>query len=301
VRILLLGAGGQVGRALQGPLSSLVGRRGHLRACGRDELDLEEPAALTAALEAERPRIIINAAAFTHVDRAEEQPERAQRINATAVGELGRWASDHEAAVIHLSTDYVFDGRSDEPYRPDDPTGPLNHYARTKLAGERALLASGAPALVFRVAWVYSLYRAGFLAVMMRLAAERETLKVVADQTGSPTSATDLATALSLIIGAVRHDPLGAMTTHRGVYHLGGRGGCTRWELVKAAVEAHPHRPQLAVKTIEKVGSDAFPAPAARPAYTVLDNASTEETFDINLPPWREGLARCLHERFGPR
>lgn len=298
MRILLLGAQGQVGRALRGPLGSLVGTRGHLRACGRDDIDLEDPAALASALDAERPRIIVNAAAFTHVDHAEEQPERAMRINATAVGELGRWARDHQAAVVHLSTDYVFDGRGDRPYRPDDRPAPINHYARTKLEGEEALLDSGAPALIFRVAWVYSLYRPGFLALMMRLAAEHETLKVVADQTGSPTSATDLAAALGLLLGSLRHDPLGAMSTHRGVYHLGGRGGCTRWELVQAAIEEHPQREQLAVKTIEKVGSDAFPAPAARPTYTVLDNALTEATFAVNLPPWREGLARCLHERF---
>jgi len=276
-----------------------VGSRGHLRACSRRDLDLEDPIALAATLEAEKPRLIVNAAAFTHVDHAEEQPERATRINATAVGEIGRWARDHEAGVLHLSTDYVFDGESDRPYRPDDPTGPLNHYARSKLAGEQALLDSGAPALIFRVAWVYSLYRAGFLALMMRLAAERETLKVVADQTGSPTSATDLAATLGLLFASIRQDPLGAMSEHRGVYHLAGRGACSRWALVEAAVALHPHRDALAVKTIEKVTSDAFPTPAVRPAYTALDNASTERTFGLNLPPWRDGLARCLHERFG--
>lgn len=299
VKIALLGAQGQVGRALAGPLATLVGTRGELRAWGRTEVDLEVAGAVAGALDDFRPDLVINAAAFTHVDHAEKEPARATRINAEAMAELGRWAVTRVRAVVHLSTDYVFDGTADRPYRPDDSPAPINHYGRTKLAGERALLDGGAAAVVLRVAWVYSLYRGGFLSRMMHLAEERPELRVVADQTGSPTSARDLATAIALIVRDTRGDPVGAFRERRGVYHLAGRGACTRWAFIDAAVRLHPRRAALAVETIVPASSEAFPTAAARPRYSALDNATTESTFGVNVPPWREGLARTLHDRFG--
>lgn len=303
MKLLLTGANGQVGRELRrslSPLGEIVAgsRDGRLHDGGHGEaIDLAAPAALVAALERVRPDVIVNAAAWTAVDRAEDEPGPAHAVNAQAVAALARWASAHAVPVVHYSTDYVFNGKSDRAWREDDATAPLGAYGASKLAGEEELLASGAPCLLFRTAWVYAAHGHNFLRTMLRLGAERDTLQVVDDQHGTPTPAALIAEVTAtclrqwLAADAARREELS------GIYHLVADGDTTWYgfacAIMRKAVAAGllPRAPD-----ITPIGSDRFPTRARRPAWSVLDTTRLRTTFGITLPGWQQGLDRVIAE-----
>lgn len=311
LRILVAGANGQVGHELLRALA-VVGAR--LRAtdrrqagsysremtirpatrCGTledgtpcEHLDLADLDALPAVLDRIAPDVILNAAAYTAVDRAEDEPELAMRVNADAVGVIGAWARRHGAPVIHYSTDYVFDGRGTRPYREDDPTHPVSVYGRTKLAGEQALQDGGARYLIFRTAWVYTARGHNFLRTMLRLGAEREVLRVVDDQVGAPTPAALIADVTAVALQRW----LAADAPPDGVYHLVAGGQVSWCGFARAIFERAGRTGLLAhVPQVDAITTADYPTRAARPAYSVLDTAKLHDAFGIDLPDWRVGL-----------
>jgi dTDP-4-dehydrorhamnose reductase len=198
------------------------------------------------------------------------------------------------AGLVHYSTDFVFDGKATRPYREDDPTAPLGAYGRSKLAGEHALAQAGAPALVLRTAWVYTTWRKSFVSAILRLARERETLRIVVDQVGNPTYAGDLAVATALMLYGIRAHPFEAIDAARDVYHVAGGGQATRYELAQAIIELDPRKQEHKVRAVEPIAASDYPLPAARPAYAPLDCAKLRAGFGIALPAWRDALARAL-------
>jgi dTDP-4-dehydrorhamnose reductase len=262
--------------------------------------DLATPESLPALLDRVRPDVIVNAAAYTAVDRAEQEEALATRVNGEAVGALGRWAAAHGALVIHYSTDYVFDGRQSQPYAVDAPTNPLGAYARSKLAGEQALRESGADHFIFRTAWVYAAHGHNFLRTMLRLGAERDELRVVADQHGAPTD-TDLIVhgtlaALDRWLASDR----AARESLIGTHHLVA-SGVTTWHGFASAIfeEARarsllPHPPRLVA-----IATTDYPTPATRPAWSLLDNTKFQRQFAAPLPDWRDGLQRVMAQLDG--
>jgi dTDP-4-dehydrorhamnose reductase len=297
MKILLLGANGQVGFEL---LRALV-PFGELTAATRDgvladggtclAVDLGDAASLANALEAARADLIVNAAAYTAVDRAEDEPEFADRINHRAVGEIGAWAAAHGARVVHYSTDYVFDGSAMQPYREDDATAPLGVYGRSKLAGEDALRASGARHLIFRTAWVYAARGHNFLRTMLRLAAERDELRVVADQIGAPTPAHWIADATVAAVSSTAH------RSAQGVFHLVAGGRCSWHDFASAIFEGARQRGLIGrAPRVVPITSAEFQTRARRPAWSVLDCAKLENAFGLQLADWRAGLDEVLDE-----
>ncbi len=277
--ILLLGAAGQLGHELQ---RSLV-PHGNVIARSHAALDLADPDAVVAAAREVRPAIIVNAAAYTAVDSAETEPERAHAINARAPALLAEEAKRIGAILLHYSTDYVFDGKSRSPYREDAATAPLNVYGASKRAGEEAIKAVGAHALIFRTSWIYATRGTNFLLTIKRLAAEREELRVVADQIGTPNWARTLAEATARVVdlGA------GAMGERSGVYHLSSAGSASWFDFARAIV-GDVVKPRVVLIT-----SAEFPRPAQRPAYAVLDTIKFRSAFGFALPLWRAELERC--------
>ncbi len=292
--VLLVGADGQLGTELRKALaargitpvmSSLQGTLpdgGGARPC-----DLSTPGALAALVREVKPAVVINAAAYTAVDRAESEPDLARRINATAVGDLGEAAKALGATVVHFSTDYVFAGDGTRPYREDDAPGPVSVYGRTKLEGERALAASGADAVTFRLAWVYAAHSGNFLRTMLRVGAERDRLRVVADQIGAPTPAHWIAEASLKALEA------GA----RGLYHLAPQGQ-TSWHAYAEAIFAGAVARGLLARAprVEGIASSEYPTPAARPAWSVLDSGKLASGTGVQLPDWRTGLDEVLDQ-----
>jgi len=287
MNILLLGAAGQVGRALAPRLAL----RGDLTAVTRAEVDLADLGAVRRLLETREPRLVVNAAAYNEVDRAESEPDAARRLNTELPELLGRYARDAGAALVHYSTDFVFDGDKGAPYVESDPPSPLSAYGRSKLEGELCLLEGGLPAIVLRTAWVYTLWRRSFVSVMLRLAREREELSVVGDQVGSPTFADDLARATDEVCAALGADPGARARELRGVYHAAGGGDASRHELATAVLEGDPRRSEHRARVIHAVTSAAFPTPARRPRAAALDSSRLRETFGVSLLPWRDAVA----------
>ncbi|MES2817362.1 MAG: dTDP-4-dehydrorhamnose reductase [Pseudomonadota bacterium] len=294
MKILLLGANGQVGWELQRALAPL----GPLLACGRETADLEDPSAIGALLARERPSIIVNAAAYTAVDKAETDAPGARTVNAESVAVLARAARELDAWLVHYSTDYVFDGAKSSPYVEDDATGPLSVYGQTKLEGEQAIRASGCRHLILRTSWVYAARGGNFAKTMLRLAQERDELKVVADQIGAPTSAELLADCCALMLQRLAIDPALAQRAS-GTYHLVASGetswhGYAQFVLGEAArlgmvLRATPER-------VSPIGSAQYPVPARRPANSRLNNQKVQSTFDLHLPAWEFHVARLLTE-----
>jgi dTDP-4-dehydrorhamnose reductase len=280
--ILLLGATGQVGHELRRTLAPL----GTVRAPGRDEADLAAPDTLRRAVAAVDPALIVNAAAYTDVDGAEDEPERAATLNAEAPRVLAEAAEAADAWLVHYSTDYVFDGEKRTPYTEDDPPGPINVYGRTKWEGEQALRKVGGRFVVLRTSWVYSNRRSNFVRTMLQLADEHDTLTVVDDQTGVPTWAGWIAEATATIAEQLlaSSDP----ASLRGLYHLTGTGQ-TSWYGFARAIFAQFDRTDV---TVEPVPSTEYPTPAPRPTYTALDSTRARTTFDLTLPTWAVQLAR---------
>jgi len=289
MKILLLGKNGQLGTHLQRVLPALGG----LTALGRAEADLSDPAAVAAVVARSGADVVVNAAAYTAVDRAESEPELAQRVNAEAPGAMAAAAREAGALFVHYSTDYVFDGTGRHPYREDDPTRPLGVYGRTKLAGEQAVCAAGGPHLVFRTAWVYSLHGRNFLNTMLRLGAERSELRVVDDQVGSPTFAGAIADATASVLARIGQ--LAAAPS--GVYHM-TCGGETSWCGFARRIFEETGAANVRVDAITTAD---YPTPAARPAYSVLSNEKLDSVFGVRLPSWDKALSTCLAERSAER
>ena len=294
--ILVTGSTGQVGAALVQTLASL----GELHAPGRAQLDLADPSSIRAAVRFLRPRWIVNPAAYTAVDRAESEPELAHAINADAPRILAEEARRIGAAVIHFSTDYVFDGAKSTPYLESDPTRPLGVYGRTKLLGEQALAASEAAHLILRTSWVYGATGKNFLLTILKLAAERPELKIVADQHGAPTWSYDLArlTAHLIAHGEAESAARGlnlASVLHSGLYHTAA-AGYTTWygfasEFLRLRQLALPDTPLA--RPIPIPTSD-YPTPARRPTNSLLDCERLYRTFGYRIPDWRASLAAVL-------
>ena len=293
MRILLFGGNGQVGRELRrslAPLGELIvtTRSGALDDGVRCEVaDFDLPESLPEMIAQVAPDIVVNAAAYTAVDRAETEPEAAVRANALAPRAIAQACASRGALLLHYSTDYVFDGRGTRPYREDDPTAPLGVYGASKLAGEAAIRDSGARHLIFRTAWVYAAHGGNFLRTMLRLARERDELRVVADQVGAPTPAA--------LIADVSAQVLAQQPQHSGRWHLTSTGA-TSWHGFAEAIIDRAHEQGLLARKprIVPITSADYPTPAARPAYSVLDCTRLQQDFGIHLPDWREGLDRTL-------
>ncbi len=289
--ILLIGADGQVGWELQrtlAPLGNLT--RATLNGRWERALNLASAESIASVLRETQPDIVINAAAYTAVDKAETEYELAQSINGDAPGLLGRLLAERRVPVLHYSTDFVFSGQSDQPYREEDEPSPLNSYGATKLDGENQLLDSGAPALILRTSWVYGRYGQNFLLTMQRLLREREELKVVDDQIGAPTWSRLLAEVSAQLIYRVLTGDID-LERQSGVYQVTGGGQTSWWGFAKAIQQASGAECRLL-----PIPSLDYPLPAKRPAYSVLDNGKLLETFGLALPHWETSLAMCLAE-----
>ncbi len=293
MKILLLGKNGQVGWELQralAPLGTVVAldRAGAEGLCG----DLEDLDGLARTVRTLAPDLIVNAAAYTAVDKAEADGARAQRINAEAPGVLAGEAAALGALLVHYSTDYVFDGSGDTPWREEAPTGPLSVYGRTKLAGEDAIRASGCRHLILRTSWVHAARGGNFARTMLRLAAERERLTVIADQIGAPTGADLIADVSAHAIRASLAAP--ALS---GTYHLVASGETSWHGYARFVIDtARALGVALKVDEIAPIATRDYPTPAARPLNSRLDTQRLRSAFDLNLPDWREGVARMLRE-----
>lgn len=304
MKILLLGANGQVGfelmRAL-GPLGTLrpTTRSGRLPGgapCLAADLGGSD-ADLCTLLDAERPGLIVNASAYTAVDRAEDEPALAHRVNAGALAALSGWAAAHGVPVVHYSTDYVFAGEGERPWREDDATAPASVYGASKLVGELALRDSGAPHLILRTAWVYAARGHNFLRTMLRLAGERDTLRVVADQTGTPTPARLIANATATILARLTPDGGWRDDAAWGTYHLTAAGHTT-WHAFAEAIFARALRAGLIehAPSVEAIATADYPTRARRPAWSVLDCTRVQEMFSLRLPPWEMALDAVIGE-----
>ncbi len=284
MRILLFGRDGQVGTHL----TRSLGEVGDVVALGRDDVDLRDLAGIERRITAERPGLVVNAAAYTAVDRAESEPEIAHAVNAKAPGAMGAASRRVGAALVHYSTDYVFDGGAVEPYAESAVPAPLGVYGRSKLEGEAAVRAATPRHLILRTSWVYSRYGHNFLRTILRLAGEREELRIVDDQWGSPTSAAEIAAATAQVVRGWLRDPA-LCDANAGIYHMSA-SGVTTWCRFAAAIVAQA---RLDTRVVP-IPTSQYPTPAARPRYSVLSNAKLARVFGVRLGPWEEGLRRCL-------
>lgn len=285
-KVLILGARGQLGIELQKTFQNA----GHIIALGRDACDLSDFSAIRATIRQSRPDVILNAAAYTAVDRAESEPALAMTINGDAPGVLAEEAKKYNALLIHYSTDYVFDGSKREPWTEDDPVNPLNQYGLTKLVGERNIQQVGGRFLIFRTSWVFSAHGRNFLCTMLRLGQERNELAVVNDQKGAPTSALALAIATHRILGNFPQPKLDQLT---GLYHMTCVGETTWFGFTEAIFsKARAAKPWPLVLGIP---SSQYPTAAARPANSVLSNEKLKAAFNIELPSWESALDAVLN------
>lgn len=284
-KIMLVGKNGQVGWELCRTLPSL----GDVVALNRQQLDLSSPEQIRQRVREIRPNLIVNAAAYTAVDRAEEEPETAMAINGIAPGILAEEAKSINAAIIHYSTDYVFDGTKTTPYTEDDEPNPLNVYGETKLEGERAIQATGVPHIILRTSWVYGLRGKNFLMTILRLAREKEELRVVDDQIGSPTWSRMIAEVTAQILA----QGYSTFSEKKGIYHL-STGGQTSWYGFAKDILAQTPESGLQCQKIIPIPTSDYPTPARRPAYSVLSNDKLSKDFGLVLPDWKSALKLVL-------
>lgn len=289
MKLLVLGAGGQVGHEL----CRRAWPAGHrLAAFGHDRLDITQREAVFAAVARECPDIVVNAAAYTAVDRAESEPEAAWAGNCTGPANLAAACCGAAIPLIHISTDYVFDGSKAGPYREDDPVKPLGVYGKSKEAGERAVREALPRHVILRTAWVYSAHGHNFVKTMLRLGQERPVLRVVADQIGSPTSAADIAAAIGGVV-----ERIAAGETNWGTYHFVGAGAVS-WHAFAETIFALAALWRGPPPRVEAIATADYPTPARRPANSVLDCGWISEVFGIVPRPWREALAEVIGELF---
>ena len=285
MKILLTGKTGQVG----GELNSILKDMGELVSVGREQLDLSKIDSIEPAVLDILPDIIINAATYTAVDNAEEEPDLAMTINGVAPGVLAKAAKKVGASLIHYSTDYVFDGRSDTPYREEDATCPLSIYGESKLTGEKNIAETGIPYLILRTSWVYSLQGKSFLRTIKKLAAERDTLRIVDDQIGAPTWAHSIALATRKIIVQCLRDR--AEPSLSGVFHLTCQGQSSWHGFAKEILDLSGA--SLDTQLLPIPTSD-YPTPAARPLYSLLCNNKLKKVFAFEMPHWHDALKDCI-------
>ena len=293
MKILLLGKNGQVGWQLQRALAPL----GEIVALERKDAggDLADPQGLAAAVRTAKPQVIVNAAAYTAVDKAESEPQLARLINTEAPAALAREAAASGALLVHYSTDYVFDGSGSAPWQESDATGPLNVYGATKLAGEQAIAASGCAHLTFRTSWVYAAHGDNFIKTMLRLAATRERLTVIDDQKGAPTGAELIADVTAHAISQTLQQPAKA-----GLYHLTAAGEASWFDyaqyVLALARQARPQGVKTAAGGVQPIASSQYPAAARRPLNSRLDTRRLQAAFGLQMPPWQQGVMRVLRE-----
>lgn len=294
MKVLLFGANGQVGTELRrafAPHVELVvtTRSGIIDGIECEAADFDRPQSLASVLARVQPELILNAAAYTAVDAAENDHDAAWRANAEAPAQIAGWCAQHGVPLVHYSTDYVFDGQAGRPYREDDATCPLGVYGQSKRAGEEAIIASGAPYLIFRTAWVYASHGRNFLRTMLRLGSEREQLRVVADQIGTPTPAALIA---DVTVQVLQTDAL-----QSGIWHLTANGQ-TSWHGFAEEIFAQAHAAGVIARVpqLEAISTADYPTPARRPAWSVLDNRKLQQDFGIVLPDWQQGLRKVMAE-----
>ena len=282
--LLVIGKTGQVARALAAVAPGAV-------FLGRDELDLANPTSVSAVLEGYSPSAIINAAAYTQVDKAEAEEALALAVNAGSVSEIARFCAARDIPFVHYSTDYVFNGSGVTPWKETDATGPLGAYGRTKLAGEQAIAEAGGKYLILRTSWVYDAEGKNFFNTMLRLGAERETLSVVADQFGAPSYAPHLAAYSLRLLAAAREK----MEFPSGIYHF-CNSGVTSWHGFAEAIFAQAKAAGLPLKVreVKPIPAADYPTPAQRPANSRMDMSKLAERFAIALPAWEKGLEECM-------
>ena len=289
-KILLLGNTGQVGWELNRTLLTL----GELTALDYPQIDMADPDNIRRVVRDSQPDIIVNATAYTNVDKAESEPDLAMAINGVGPGVLAEEAKRLGAALIHYSTDYVFDGTKGEPYTEEDEPNPINVYGKTKLAGEQAIEAIGGATLIFRTSWVYSLRRPCFVTKVLQWARENETLRIVDDQISSPTWARTLAEATAQIIAQGRGEPVAYIREKRGLYHLAGGGSCSRYEWGKKIIDLIIRNSNNITKNILPVKSNSFTNPADRPQFSVIKIFKTEKAFQLMIPNWETMIELSL-------
>src|SRR5271166_5476715 len=297
LRLLITGATGQIGWQLQRTLASL----GEVMACRRAQVDLADPEATAKFVRDLAPDVVVNAAAYTAVDKAESEPELAHTVNAVAPARIAEELARTGGLLIHYSTDYVFDGAKPDPYEETDPTGPLNVYGRTKLAGEQLIAASGCAYLILRTTWVYDIRGKNFLRTALRLAREREELRMVGDQRGAPTWARAIAEATAQIVARCAQQRNSSGWGEGGVFHLSATGETT-WagfaeriledyeSLASWPADTGEYGSPLMAKRVVPITTEQFAAPARRPLNSVLSNAKLQATFGLQLPDWRVQL-----------
>lgn len=290
MKILLLGKTGQIGNELQRTLLP----QGDLTALDRSQADLEKPATLRGVLEAHSPDIIVNAAAYTAVDKAETNASAAHAINAESVAEIAKYAKARDALLVHYSTDYVFDGAKTASYTPSDTPNPLGVYGRTKRQGEEAIVASGCQFLILRTSWVFSAHGSNFVKTILRLAKEREALNIVADQHGAPTSAELIADVTGLAIAGYRHG-----LCKSGIYHLTAAGHTTWHGLachIVARAAANGAKLRVTAEQIRPIPTDAYPLPAPRPKNSRLDTTALSQALLLQFPSWTVHVNRTVDQ-----
>jgi len=281
MKILVTGAFGQLGSEIRDQHHDYTGDT--FVFVDIKEMPLDDTQKVTAVLEEVQPDVIVSAGAHTAVDKAESEPELVDRINHLAVAAMADWTKANNKKLVHISTDYVFQGNSSTPLKEDEPTDPINVYGLTKQKGEQAIIQSGADAVIIRTAWVYSSYGANFVKTMIRLMSERDTIGVIADQIGSPTYAKDLATAVLAII----HSD----TWEKGIYHFSNEGEISWYDFAAAIREL-----QGLDCEINAITTDQYPTPAKRPKYSLLDKSKIKQQFGLEVSFWKDSLQEMLQK-----
>ena len=285
--VLIIGRTGQVSTYLQRTLTAGYS----LIVAGRDLIDLSKPGTVRSALDEFKVNLIVNPAAYTAVDMAEQEAELAMKINRDSVAELASYCSDTDTPLIHYSTDYVFSGDADRPYKEQDQAAPTGVYGQSKYQGEQAILRSGAQAIILRTSWVYSNQGKNFYKTMLALAESRDQLSVVADQIGAPTYAGSIADATKPMVDLILRQG-GIAAGQTGVFHLSCGGQCSWYEFAMAIFEQH----RIESITVTPISTEEYPTPAKRPSFSVLDNRKLKRVFDIELPAWPQALQDCAAE-----
>ncbi|HNO93482.1 MAG TPA: dTDP-4-dehydrorhamnose reductase, partial [Anaerolineales bacterium] len=290
MKILLFGKTGQLGWELERTLAAL----GKVHALGQNELDLQDLTALKKVIHTTKPDVIVNASAYTAVDRAEQEKEIAMRVNAEAPGVMAQAAKELRSVFVHYSTDYVFDGHKTTPYEENDKVNPLNVYGQSKLNGEQAVAEARGAHVILRTSWVYSLRGDGFVSKVLRWARHQETLKIVSDQVGSPTWARALAETTALMLAGSAPNPFDYFSERSGVYHLGGLGAVSRLDFAQEILRLDPHKKEQICQRLEPALTADFPTPALRPLTTPLNCSRFSTTFGVNLPTWQGALRLAI-------